>query len=67
MVQGEVSDVEDEVSWPLILRTGFGNVFANGRWDHDSTYLIARAVNTGDWEDVREWAREAPWDDSAAC
>ncbi len=51
------------MSWPLILRTGFGNVFPLGRWDHNSTVLIADAYNTGDWTPVEEFAREEPWDE----
>lgn len=45
------------LSWPLILRTGFGNVFPNGRWDLAATVLIAHAVNTDDWEAVERFAR----------
>lgn len=52
--------------WPLILRTGFGNVFPLGRWDHSSTVLIANAVNSGDWGDVEEYARYVEWDEGSA-
>lgn len=55
------------MTWPLLLRTGFGNVFTNGRWDHASTYLIADAINTDDWDDVIGFATECPWDDDGAC
>jgi hypothetical protein len=52
--------------WPLILKTGFGNVFENGRWDYDSTHLIADAINDGDWQYVQEYAELTPWDDALA-
>lgn len=48
--------------WKLLLRTGFGNVFTNGRWDHASTVLIADAYNTGEWEAVEVFAATEPWD-----
>ncbi len=54
------------MTWPLLLRTGFGNVFTNGRWDHDSTVLIADAINTGEWGPVEEFALDVPWDKKAA-
>jgi hypothetical protein len=59
-----VPPVEDEVGlpWTLLLRTGFGNVFPHGRWDHGSTVLIADAVNSGLWEPVEEYARDVDWD-----
>lgn len=47
--------------WKLLLTTGFGNVFPLGRWDVGSTVIVARAVNTGDWRDVTEYANEIPW------
>jgi hypothetical protein len=62
-----VSELEDEVSWPLLLRTGFGNVFPYGRWDQDSTVLIAEAINDDVWDLVVEYARFAPWDATTAC
>lgn len=52
--------------WPLILKTGFGNVFACGRWDHSSTVLIADAVNSGDWDEVEEYANTLDWDEQQA-
>jgi len=57
--------LEDEMTWPLLLRTGFGNVFPHGRWDHDSTEIIAHAINTGDWSDVELWANELDWDEDS--
>lgn len=53
--------------WRLLLNTGFGNVFPFGRWTLESTVLIADAVNTGNWDNVEEYARLIPWDDTAAC
>ena len=52
--------------WPLILRTGFGNVFTRGRWDHASTVLIALAYNSGDWSRVEEFAADVEWDEDEA-
>ncbi len=52
--------------WNLILRTGFGNVFQNGRWDYAATVLIADACNTGDWSAVVEWAELVDWEDDWA-
>ena len=54
------------MSWPLLLRTGFGNVFPHGRWDYEATGLIADAINGGDWTLVEEWARDVEWDGSSA-
>lgn len=48
--------------WPLVLKTGFGNVFQSGRWDYQSTVLIAEAVNTGEWEYVIEFANDVRCD-----
>lgn len=56
--------------WPLVLRTGFGTIFATGRWDHDSIVLVAEAINSGredDWRKVELWARYTDWDAAAAC
>ena len=33
------------MEWPLVLKTGFGNVFATGRWDSIRAQLIAEACN----------------------
>lgn len=52
--------------WHLILRTGFGNVFPNGRWKYAGTVLIAAAYNTGDWSSVIEYAERIDWDDGTA-
>lgn len=54
------------MQWPLILRTGFGNVFTHGRWDHEATKLIADAYNSGDWDLVVEWANDTEWDGDEA-
>lgn len=50
----------------MLLRTGYGNVFALGRWDHDSTFLIADAVNSGRWVMVETYARDTAWDPDSA-
>lgn len=54
--------------WPLILRTGFGNVFVAGtRWDHEGAELIAEAFNSDDWSLVEEYARDVlDWDPETA-
>lgn len=52
--------------WKLLLRTGFGNVYTNGRWDHASTVIIAAAVNSSDWARVIKWANATPWNDLLA-
>jgi hypothetical protein len=50
--------------WNLVLRTGYGNIFATGRWDDDGITLIAEAINSGgNWDDVEEWASIIPWDE----
>ncbi len=54
--------VTDVIDWPLLLNTGFGNVFTLGRWDYEGTVLIAAAVNGGDWARVIEYAHDTPWD-----
>lgn len=48
--------------WKLLLRTGFGNVFALGRWDHASTVILAKAINSNDWLEVIEYANDVPWE-----
>lgn len=54
--------------WPTLLRTGYGNVFALGRWTHASTHLIAAAVNSGDWSFVTTYAERCDdWDEQTAC
>ena len=52
--------------WKMLLRTGFGNVFPKGRWDHASTVLIAQAYNSGVWTDVVEYAEYVEWDEALA-
>jgi len=57
-------------SWPLLLRTGFGNVLACGRWGHEGAVLIADAINSGkkkDWALVEAYARGIPWEPDQAC
>lgn len=60
---------DDDDSWPLLLRTGFGNIFMLGRWDSFAIGLVADAINSdqaGDWADVEEWARAMPWSETFA-
>lgn len=54
------------MDWPLVLRTGFGNVHGLGRWDHLGAELIADAYNTGDWTLVVDYAEELDWDEGLA-
>lgn len=55
--------MRESLKWNLVLKTGFGNVFMLGRWDHNSTVLIADAINKGNWSKVEEWARDlSNWD-----
>ncbi len=53
----------DYDGWPLLLKGGFGNVFARGRWDHTGIVLIAKAINSGVWTAVERFAREEEWID----
>lgn len=55
-----------EYEWPLVLRTGFGNVHALGRWDHDGAVLIADACNSDVWDRVVEYAKGIEWEESEA-
>lgn len=50
----------------MLLRTGFGNVHALGRWDYVGAQLIAEAFNTGDWALVAEYAEEIGWEETEA-
>jgi hypothetical protein len=62
-----MSDLND---WPLILRTGYGNIFKQGRWTHGAIVLIAEAINSdarSAWDSVEAWARRTAWDDLTAC
>ena len=51
------------MEWPLVLRTGFGNVHPLGRWDSTCAVIIAEACNTDLWDDVIELAQTLEWDD----
>ncbi len=61
-----LSPLRCAMEWPLVLRTGFGNVHALGRWDHAGTVLIADAVNSGVWDLVAEFAEEIDWEEASA-
>lgn len=52
-----LEDDEDE-GWPLLLRTGFGNIFDVGYgWNHAGQVLIATALNAMSMAAEREaWA-----------
>lgn len=59
-------DDDDDRAWPLILRTGFGNIFDIGYgWDHRGQTLIATALNAGStlakgeaWSAVEDFCRQ---------
>lgn len=62
-----LADRPVDEDWPLLLRTGYGNVFGSGRWTHDGVILLAIAINSDDqedWDIVAEWAQMVEWDES---
>lgn len=54
------------MEWPLVLKTGFGNVHPMGRWDHRGAVLIAEACNSDRWQAVIEYVETLDWDDTTA-
>ena len=62
--------MSDLGEWPLLLRTGYGNIFKHGRWTHAAITLLAAAINDdtpSSWSLVEAWATRQAWDDVTAC